>query len=83
MTHFGSTEDVEFQLTELSRRLDEWAVRARTQDRDAFIDSIREEVARAVSPEVQAAYFQTAPPEQVYAGLERYWRKLESDVTGS
>jgi glyoxylase-like metal-dependent hydrolase (beta-lactamase superfamily II) len=77
MTHFGSSEDVEAQLTELGDRLDAWAERARTQDLDTFVASIREEISRASAAELDATYNQAAPPEQLYAGLERYWRKRE------
>src|SRR5437764_4817994 len=36
MTHFGSSDDVAAQLTEVSERLDKWAERVRTQKREAF-----------------------------------------------
>lgn len=75
MTHFGSTEDVATQLAEVSRRLDDWAVRAREQDLETFVGGIRAEIAEHVDPELLPAYEQAAPPEQLYAGLERYWRK--------
>ena len=75
MTHFGVGEDVDAQLAELSERLDDWAARARDQDLDAFVASVRDEVAQHVDAETAVAYEQAAPPEQLYAGLERYWRK--------
>jgi glyoxylase-like metal-dependent hydrolase (beta-lactamase superfamily II) len=75
MTHFGAAEDVDDQLGELSRRLDDWAERARDQDLDAFVAGVREETARHVGEETAACYEQAAPAEQLYAGLERYWRK--------
>jgi glyoxylase-like metal-dependent hydrolase (beta-lactamase superfamily II) len=78
MTHFGSSEDVERQLAEVDRRLDEWAQRAHELDREAFIASVREEIAEAVETGAEPAYEQAAPPAQLYAGLERYWRKLKA-----
>jgi glyoxylase-like metal-dependent hydrolase (beta-lactamase superfamily II) len=75
MTHFGAAEDVEDQLAELGRRLDAWAGRAREQDLDTFVGGIRAEVGAHVDRDTAAAYEQAAPPEQMYAGLERYWRK--------
>jgi len=75
MTHFGAGEDVDDQLGELSRRLDDWARRARDQDRDEFIAGVRGEIGGVVEPEAAAAYEQAAPPDQLHAGLERYWRK--------
>jgi glyoxylase-like metal-dependent hydrolase (beta-lactamase superfamily II) len=79
-THFGETEDVSAQLSELSLRLDDWAGRAREQDLEAFVDGVRAEIASHVDPATAAAYEQAAPPEQLYAGLERYWRKRAEAV---
>jgi glyoxylase-like metal-dependent hydrolase (beta-lactamase superfamily II) len=75
MTHFGSSEDVDAQLGELSQRLDDWAACARSEKRASFMDRVRTEVAEHVDPDTAAAYEQAAPPDQLYAGLERYWRK--------
>jgi glyoxylase-like metal-dependent hydrolase (beta-lactamase superfamily II) len=75
ITHFGSYEDVERQLSALSSRLDSWAELARGQDRDAFIAAVNEEIERQAEPGMPAAYTQAAPPEQLYAGLERYLQK--------
>ena len=75
MTHFGASEDAEAQLAELSDRLDDWAGVARDGDREAFVDNVRSEIGRRVDAETAAAYEQAAPPDQLYAGLERYWRK--------
>jgi len=83
MTHFGVGEDVDAQLTELSARLDEWAGRTREHDLDAFVASVRDEVAEHVDSETAAAYEQAAPAEQLYAGLERYWRKRAEAVGSS
>lgn len=84
MTHFGASEDVEAQLSELSDRLDDWAARAREQDLGMFVDSVRAEIAGHVEADVAAAFEQAAPAEQLYAGLERYWRKrAEAARTGS
>jgi glyoxylase-like metal-dependent hydrolase (beta-lactamase superfamily II) len=74
-THFGASENVTDELAELGRRLDAWAERARTQDLETFVAGIEAEIERDSSSELAATYRQAAPPEQVYAGLERYWRK--------
>jgi glyoxylase-like metal-dependent hydrolase (beta-lactamase superfamily II) len=80
ITHFGLYEDVEAQLEELSGRLDGWAARVRELDRDSFIASINHEIADRAAAEIRGAYTQAAPPEQLYQGLERYWRKrVEAD----
>jgi glyoxylase-like metal-dependent hydrolase (beta-lactamase superfamily II) len=79
-THFGAADDVSEQLSELSGRLDDWAARARDQDLETFVTAVRGEVASHVDAETAAAYEQAAPPEQLYAGLERYWRKRAEAV---
>jgi hypothetical protein len=83
MTHFGDSEDVDAQLAELSARLDDWAGRAREQDLEAFVAGVRAEIAEHVDSETAAAYEQAAPPEQLYAGLDRYWRKRAEAVSTS
>ena len=77
MTHFGGSHDVTRQLDELSDRLERWAELARDNDEAGFIAAIEQEIATTASPAVAQAYTQAAPPEQLYAGLERYWRKRE------
>lgn len=74
-THFGSAEDATSQLDELAGRLDGWGARARQQSREDFIDGIRREIAAAAVPGTPPAYEQAAPPDQLYAGLDRYWHK--------
>jgi hypothetical protein len=74
-THFGSTEDVDGQLDELSERLDDWGARARDNDEESFIAGLEAEVSAGAQAGTPPAYFQAAPPEQLYAGLARYWRK--------
>jgi glyoxylase-like metal-dependent hydrolase (beta-lactamase superfamily II) len=79
MTHFGAGEDVDRQLAELDRRLDQWAGWARTQDLESFVATARREVEASVGPDLAPAYYQAAPPEQLHAGLTRYWRKREDE----
>jgi glyoxylase-like metal-dependent hydrolase (beta-lactamase superfamily II) len=81
MTHFGSSQDVDAQLSELSDRLDAWARIARENDRESFMERVRAEIAERSDPETAAAYEQAAPPDQLYAGLERYWRKRAERVS--
>jgi glyoxylase-like metal-dependent hydrolase (beta-lactamase superfamily II) len=75
ITHFGANEDVSGQLEQLGARLDEWAERARSEDLDTFVTRIRDEIEHDTSPALVETYSQAAPPEQLYAGLERYWQK--------
>ncbi len=80
MTHFGESGDVEAQLSELDRRLDEYAERAREQDLEAFVAGVRSDLARGVDESLVPAYTQAAPPNQLYLGLERYWRKRSDSL---
>ncbi len=75
ITHFGDSEDVEAQLDEVGRRLDAWGDLARTNDQGGFIAAIEEEIAAGTQPEWIQAFTQAAPPDQLYAGLSRYWRR--------
>lgn len=76
MTHFGPSTDVDEQLSEVGSRLDDWARRVGETGLEEFIVSLREEISEGASdPDLLATYTQAAPPEQLYAGLERYLRK--------
>jgi hypothetical protein len=76
MTHFGPSTDVDEQLDEVGRRLDDWARRVGESDLEEFTAALREEITEGASdPDLLATYIQAAPPDQLYAGLERYLRK--------
>jgi glyoxylase-like metal-dependent hydrolase (beta-lactamase superfamily II) len=75
ITHFGASDDVDRQLDAVGQRLDEWAEMARTEDEHTFIARIRQEISAGSDDGLAAAYSSAAPPEQMYAGLVRYWRK--------
>ncbi len=75
ITHFDAYEDVDRHLDDLAARLDEWAAWAREEERDAFIAGVGSLLEVGVEPDLAPAYLQAAPPEQLFAGLERYWRK--------
>jgi glyoxylase-like metal-dependent hydrolase (beta-lactamase superfamily II) len=77
LTHFDSYGDVDAEFEQLSERLDRWGGLGRESDAEEFMAAVRSEIAEAVSPEIAAAYEQAAPADQLYAGIERYWRKRE------
>ncbi len=81
VTHFGASEEVDSQLAEVGERLDVWAQQAREMNLEQFVASVREEVRRSAGDELVDTYAQAAPPEQLYAGLERYWRKRTAPVS--
>jgi glyoxylase-like metal-dependent hydrolase (beta-lactamase superfamily II) len=74
-THFGAAEDVDSQLDELGERLDGWAAKARDETQEQFITRVHGEIEAVVKLGTTPAYEQAAPPEQLYAGLTRYWTK--------
>ena len=78
MTHFGSSDDVSGHLAELGRRLDLWADFARVHEFAEFEAKILAEITASADDEIAAAYAQAAPRDQLYAGLRRYWEKLET-----
>jgi glyoxylase-like metal-dependent hydrolase (beta-lactamase superfamily II) len=77
MTHFGASDHVEAQLADIGQRLDVWAALARDLDLDGFIARVRAEIADSADAEIAAAYEQAAPPDQLFAGLARYWTKRD------
>src|SRR5579884_680154 len=76
-THFGSAQDVEAQLDEMAGRLNDWADRVRGQTLEEFVAAVRREIEAGAQPGSVGAYVQAAPPDQLYAGLTRYWQKRE------
>jgi glyoxylase-like metal-dependent hydrolase (beta-lactamase superfamily II) len=76
-THAGRFDDVERHLDELRERLREFARCAGDGGRYAFLSLIQSSIATATAgdPDTAQRYEQAAPPEQLWLGLERYWRK--------
>jgi glyoxylase-like metal-dependent hydrolase (beta-lactamase superfamily II) len=77
ITHFGAYEEPEKQLDELSERLDRWAQSARTEDQEAWVATVQDDVRAAVSPEQFDSFMAAVPVDQAYAGLRRYWEKRQ------
>jgi glyoxylase-like metal-dependent hydrolase (beta-lactamase superfamily II) len=77
LTHFGAYGDLDAEFEQLSERLARWGALGRDSEAQEFMAAVRGEIAQAVSPEIAAAYEQAAPADQLYAGIERYWRKRE------
>ena len=70
LTHFGAYDDVDHHLDSIRQALRVQAEWARELDEQAFLARRREWTAGA-----PALYEQAAPSEQMWLGLERYWRK--------
>jgi glyoxylase-like metal-dependent hydrolase (beta-lactamase superfamily II) len=75
LTHFGQVTDVADQLHRIRCALTASADSARVDGEERFIARIEDELSSATDPASVESYEQAAPPDQLYAGLERYWRK--------
>ncbi|HKG43814.1 MAG TPA: MBL fold metallo-hydrolase [Gaiellaceae bacterium] len=71
LIHFGVAGDVERHLSELRRRLREWAERVRD---GASEEQFQAEAAAELAGD-REGYEQAMPFWQSYAGLKRYWEK--------
>jgi glyoxylase-like metal-dependent hydrolase (beta-lactamase superfamily II) len=73
LTHFGPVTEVEDHLHRIRTALLDSAEAARDADEETFIKWLH---ARAdVDSEAAERLEQAAPPDQLFKGLERYWRK--------
>jgi glyoxylase-like metal-dependent hydrolase (beta-lactamase superfamily II) len=75
LTHFGQVTDVAGHLHRMRSALTEAADSARLDGEERFIARMEEELGEATDPATVEAFEQAAPPDQLYQGLERYWRK--------
>jgi glyoxylase-like metal-dependent hydrolase (beta-lactamase superfamily II) len=75
LTHFGRVDEVSEQLERARERLRSMATLARQGGRERFLNGIGIETDRAVDEETAMRLRQAAPPDQLWLGLERYWRK--------
>jgi glyoxylase-like metal-dependent hydrolase (beta-lactamase superfamily II) len=75
LTHFGQVTEVTDHLHRMRAALVASAERARMKDEETFIARMEEELLDASDPATVECFEQAAPPNQLYMGLERYWRK--------
>ena len=79
LTHFGRVTEVEDHLHRMRTALLDGAEAARDADEETFISWLRARV--DVDPDSMERLEQAAPPDQLFKGLERYWRKkAEADA---
>jgi len=83
LTHFGGVEAVEEQLEAVRASLRELAQLARSGGPETVAAAVRDRVDTTGDRFLRAAYASAVPPEQIYQGLERYWRKrAEREAVG-
>jgi glyoxylase-like metal-dependent hydrolase (beta-lactamase superfamily II) len=75
ITHFGTFTDVAPHLATLHEELDRWAEVAHRTDAAGFEAEIRASLSE--SPEEQG-YLKAMPPDTLYGGLARYWKKRDT-----
>jgi glyoxylase-like metal-dependent hydrolase (beta-lactamase superfamily II) len=75
LTHFGQVTDVADHLHRVRHALTESADSARLDGEEGFIAKLESSLAEATDPATVEAFEQAAPPDQLYQGLSRYWRK--------
>jgi glyoxylase-like metal-dependent hydrolase (beta-lactamase superfamily II) len=78
LTHFGMVTQVADHLHRMRTALVEQADRARQRDEERFIALMEQELLDATDLATVECFEQAAPPNQLYMGLERYWRKKAS-----
>ena len=74
ITHFGAHEDVDGHLDAIAAWLREAAQRSEPGDRDEFARWLDTRF-DAEGGEIAERLRQAMPPDQLWLGLERYWRK--------
>jgi glyoxylase-like metal-dependent hydrolase (beta-lactamase superfamily II) len=75
LTHFGQVTDVADHMHRVRTALVEAADSARLDGEERFIAGVERGLSENTDPATQEAFEQAAPPDQLYQGLARYWRK--------
>jgi glyoxylase-like metal-dependent hydrolase (beta-lactamase superfamily II) len=75
LTHSGCVDAVSEQLERVRERLRRMAALAGEGDRERFLEGTGAEIDRAVDAVTALRMRQAAPLDQLWLGLERYWRK--------
>jgi glyoxylase-like metal-dependent hydrolase (beta-lactamase superfamily II) len=73
LTHFGEVDDPEAHLEVVRERLREQGKLARELSAEEFESRLRERAAEEADEGTVKAMLQAVPPEQQWAGLDRYW----------
>jgi glyoxylase-like metal-dependent hydrolase (beta-lactamase superfamily II) len=82
LTHFDRADRPLEQLDRAREALRRNAERAQRGDREVFLAEVAAEIDREADEKAAARIRQAAPPEQLWLGLERYWRKRSEAAAG-
>jgi glyoxylase-like metal-dependent hydrolase (beta-lactamase superfamily II) len=80
LTHFGRVTTVEDQLHRVRTSLGEHADLARRGTQEDFVRALERVLRDNLDAEAAARMAEAAVPDQMYLGLERYWRKRAEAV---
>jgi glyoxylase-like metal-dependent hydrolase (beta-lactamase superfamily II) len=75
LTHFGQVDDVAAQLDRVRESLRSESEAARGGDREAFLAALDTRIDAGTNPATARSLRQASPPDQLWQGLDRYWRK--------
>jgi glyoxylase-like metal-dependent hydrolase (beta-lactamase superfamily II) len=75
LTHFGGVDEVDEQLAATRASLHELADLTRRSGPATVAAAVRDRVETTGDRALRTAYAAAVPPEHIYLGLERYWRK--------
>jgi len=75
LTHFGAVDAVGDQLEAVRRSLHELAQLTKNAGPATVAAAVRDRVDTTGDHILRAAYAAAVPPEHIFLGLERYWRK--------
>jgi glyoxylase-like metal-dependent hydrolase (beta-lactamase superfamily II) len=78
VTHFGVFDDVGAHLDETHAALDHWGALGRELDDAGYQQAVIEAMRRTPDPTAIDSYLQASPPGILWAGLHRYWTRLEA-----
>jgi glyoxylase-like metal-dependent hydrolase (beta-lactamase superfamily II) len=77
VTHFGRIDDVEGQLTAIREALRFQAGLARDKSEEEFVEELNRVAAEQIDDDTGRRLFDAGNPVDFYAGLKRYWNKVE------
>ena len=75
LTHFGPADDLAGPARGRPRGARPTGRAARTLDEEDFVAAVRQGLQAPGDAAAAASFEQASPPAQVWAGLQRYWRK--------
>jgi glyoxylase-like metal-dependent hydrolase (beta-lactamase superfamily II) len=83
LTHFGGVEEAREQLEATRASLHEFAALTKHAGPATVAAAVRDRVETTGDRALRAAYAAAVPPEHIYQGLERYWRKRAERDAGA